>query len=105
MDFTNAIQTKNNTILITIYLTPAAKKNCFPTGYNKWRKTLDMTVKAKPVNNQANIQVIKEFSQFFNLPLSKITIAKGQASREKTIALQEITKQQVIQQLQEHLHE
>jgi len=105
MEFTNAIKSKKGTILISIYVTPAAKKTCFPTGYNEWRKTLEMSVKGKAENNKANLEVLKEISRFFNTPFSKISITAGKTSREKIISLQTLSQQQVIQKISEHLDE
>jgi len=105
MDFTNALRITKGKILITVYVTPSAKTTCFPTGFNKWRTCFEMTVKGKAQQNQANKEVLREMSRFFDIPLRYVMITAGKASREKTVSLQGISQQQVMQHLQEHLHD
>ncbi len=51
--------------------------------------TYYIKVRAQPINNQANIEVIKTISNHFNIPQSKITIQTGKTSKMKRIILEE----------------
>lgn len=40
-------------------------------------------VKARPADGKANAACIKVLSEYFNIPKSRVVLAKGQGSREK----------------------
>ena len=72
---------KNNSLKII------AKPNSSKTeiiGFDINKQALKVNVKAKPENNQANIEIIKFFTKQLK---KKVTISKGLKSKEKTIKI------------------
>lgn len=105
MKFHNSIRISKDRILLSVYVTPGTNKNRFPTGYNTWKKSLEMSVKGQPEKNKANRDVLIVIAKFFNLPMKNVTIISGMNNREKTVALYGITKNALLKQLQESMDE
>jgi len=49
---------------------------------------LKVRVKAAPDKGRANAEVIELLSEYFHVPRSRITIARGQTSRNKLIIIE-----------------
>lgn len=46
-------------------------------------KALEVRVKEKPINNQANKRLVLILSQYFKVPLSMVKLVKGARKRNK----------------------
>ena len=75
---------------------PRAKKNAI-TG--KVGDALKVVLTAPPVDGKANDACIEFFASLLNVPRSSVTIAAGQASRNKVIRVAGLTSQQVRERL------
>lgn len=73
---------------ITVMIEVSPKSDQFQiTGYNKWRKTLEVKIKSPPTKGKANKELMKEFSQL----TGHITdIVTGHKSRQKTILIHDM---------------
>ena len=60
---------------------------------------LRIRVTAPPVNGQANAAAIALLAQALDVPKSTIRLVKGAASREKTLAVQSMSQEEVDQRL------
>jgi len=72
---------KNNSLKIIV------KPNSSKTeilNYDKNKQALRVNIKAKPENNQANIEIIKFFSKLLK---KNIKIIKGMKSKEKILSI------------------
>jgi hypothetical protein len=54
------------------------------TGYNEWRQTLEVKIKAPPTKGKANKEIMKEFSK---LTGHHTEIISGHKSRQKTLKI------------------
>ncbi len=75
---------------------PRAKKNAI-TG--EVGGALNVSLTAPPVDGKANEACIEFFAKLLNVPRSSITIASGQASRNKVICVAGVTAQQARDRL------
>jgi uncharacterized protein (TIGR00251 family) len=75
---------------------PRAKKNAI-TG--EVGDALKLALTAPPADGKANEACIDFFAKLLNLPRSSVTIAAGQASRNKAIRVAGLTAQQVRDRL------
>ena len=87
--FANIFINTNNGILVNIYLTPGAHKSSIngimqPIDNKTYIK---VSVNSKPIENKANIELMKVISEYFNVPKSNIEIKRGSKSRYKQIYL------------------
>ena len=88
---------------INLFVTPDARSNIFPTGVNKWRKSIEISVKSPAQDNRANIDVIKTVSECFDVSHMNVLILNGKKNREKTVLLQGMTSERIVSKLQEKL--
>jgi hypothetical protein len=56
-------------------------------------------VNAPPVDGEANDAVIKLFSKVLKVAKSKISIIRGQSSREKTLRIEGFTEKEITERL------
>jgi uncharacterized protein (TIGR00251 family) len=75
---------------------PRARKNAI-TG--KLGDALKLSLTAPPVEGKANAACIEFFANLLKVPRSSVTIAAGQTSRNKLIAVAGLTAQQLRDRL------
>jgi uncharacterized protein len=85
---------KSTTIAVKVH--PRARKNAI-TG--KVGDALKLSLTAPPVEGKANQACIDFLAKVLNLPRSSITIAAGQASRNKLIRVAGLSAEEVRQRL------
>jgi len=83
-----AVKTTQDGITVTIEVSPNSDKFQI-TGYNEWRKTLEVKIKSIPTKGKANKELIKEFSTLTNKP---VEIIPGHKSRQKTLKIFDVDK-------------
>jgi uncharacterized protein (TIGR00251 family) len=105
MDKYNVVTKKHRKgATINLFVTPNAKKSVFPTGLNKWRKSIEIKVCANAKENQANLQTIKIVADFFKTPINNVYIISGKKNRQKTILIKGLSVNNVIKMLKESLN-
>jgi len=90
MNCINKVNDSENKLKIKIHVVPGSPKSIFPAGYNKWRKSLEIRVKSKAIENKANIEVIEKISSFFQIPSKNISIVSGKKSKDKVVLLENL---------------
>ena len=61
--------------------------------------TIRVWVNAPPVDGEANDAVVKLFSKTLRVAKSKISIIRGESSREKTLRIEGITEKELVERL------
>lgn len=85
--------------LVAIEVSPNAKSDLFPAGYNEWRKSIGCRVTAPAVDGRANKAVLTLISATIGVPASSVTLVSGQTSSQKKVRIAGITKAQLVKQL------
>jgi len=88
---------------INLFVTSDARSNVFPTGVDKWRKSIETSVKSPAQDNRANIDVIKTVSEYFNVSHMTVLILNGKKNRENSALLQGMTPGRIVSKIQEKL--
>jgi len=83
-------------VAFTIKVHPRARKNAI-TG--EVGNALKLSLTAPPIDGKANAACIEFFAKLLKVPLSSVTIASGQSSREKVIRIAGQTAEQVRSRL------
>ena len=91
-----AIHNPPGSTTIAVKVHPRARKNAI-TG--KVGDALKLSLTAPPVEGKANQACIDFLAKVLNLPRSSITIAAGQASRNKLIRVAGLSAEEVRQRL------
>jgi len=84
---------------INFFITPDVRSNVFPTGFDKWGKSIEISVKSPAQDNRPNIDVIKTVSEYVNVSHIDILILNGKKNREKTILLQGMTPGGIVSKI------
>lgn len=103
MSFSDAIRfvksDSSSVVLIDLEVTPGAKFSEIPSGYNPWRKRIEVRISEQAQKGKANEQLIEEFSAFFSVPKSSIQVEAGSTSTKKTIGISSVTLEFVEENL------
>jgi len=89
---------------INLFVTPGAKTVLFPAGYNKWRNSIDIKVKAPAKDSKANKEVIKTVANFIEKSIKDVLIISGSKNRSKTVLVKGITVNDISERLKESLN-
>jgi uncharacterized protein (TIGR00251 family) len=87
MDFEAALTETADGVVINIEVSPGSKKERIPSGYDKWRKRIEVKVSEQAQKGKANKYLIESFSELFGLNSSDVLIISGQKSGKKSIFL------------------
>ncbi len=97
------IQSTPGGIYIDLSVSPGADKDGID-GYNMWRKCLDVQVKGRAVDGEANAGLVKYLARFFDIEENRVTITKGQTSRQKRVFLEGMDEKAFLSALDDELH-
>jgi hypothetical protein len=92
-----AVQPTPDGITVMIEVSPKSDKFQI-TGYNEWRKTLEVKLKSPPTKGKANKELMKEFS---TLTGHATDIIAGHKSRQKTLLIYTIDENEFYKILEE----
>ncbi len=96
----SALKESAGTLFVSVYLQPKASKTEFAGLHGD---ALKVRVAAPAVENAANKACLEFFAETFHLPKSHVRLHSGKTSRQKVIALENISLEQFMQRLQVHL--
>ncbi len=80
------IKSEEDFSIIKVLITPNAKKDEI-IGLDKWRGSLNIKIREKPLHGSANKALIKFIADIFSLKSWDVEIIRGEKSREKTLRL------------------
>lgn len=90
------VQQHDRSVSFLVRVHPRAKKNAI-TG--EVGDAVKVSLTTPPVEGKANEACIEFFAKLLNVPRSSVTIASGQASRNKVIRVAGVTAQYVQDRL------
>lgn len=70
------------------------------TGYNNWRKSFEIKIKAIPQKGKANKEIISQFSKLTN---SRAEIVSGHKSHRKTLKIYDINKEDLLKLIKQEI--
>lgn len=91
MSFTDALREKNGSVFIDLEVTPGSKVIQVPSGYNEWRKRIEVKITQAAQKGKANEQIIEEMSALFKISGSRVSIDNGMTSSKKTVRIDGMT--------------
>lgn len=86
------IETTSNGVILSIFVQPKASKTEFVGIHGD---ALKFRVAAPPVEGQANAQLCRHVAKLFSLPQRAVSVCSGQANRNKRIALEGVSEDEV----------
>jgi len=84
-------------MLLDIKVKPASSKDAILSF--KKPNQMEIALRAKPENNQANEALVKFLSQFLKIDSKKVKILKGKTSRKKIVSIEGLTEKELMERL------
>jgi uncharacterized protein len=96
MSFEEAIKDLNSDISVDIEVTPGSRSVSVPSGYNEWRKRIEVKLTKNAQKGKANEQLIECLSELFGISSSDIVISSGATSSKKSLLIKGISYQKAV---------
>ena len=96
MSFEEAIKDLGSDIIVDIEVTPGSKSISVPSGYNEWRKRIEVKLTKSAQKGKANEQLIECLAALFEISSSDIFISSGATSSKKSLMIKGISYQQAV---------
>lgn len=103
MVFEEALREKGGAVFIDVEVTPGAKVLQVPSGYNEWRKRIEIKITQAPQKGKANAQIVEEIAALLNIPPSRVFVENGFTSSKKTVRVEGMTLPEVQKRLETKL--
>jgi uncharacterized protein (TIGR00251 family) len=96
MSFEEAIRATKDGAVIDFEVSPGSKSVVVPSGYNQWRKRIEVKLKAQPEKGKANDELIKALSDIFRVPSTSVEITSGATNSRKSILIRGVSAEAAI---------
>jgi uncharacterized protein (TIGR00251 family) len=96
MSFEDAIKALDSGVSVDIEVTPGSKSVSIPSGYNEWRKRIEVKLTKNAQKGKANEQLIESLAEFFGISSSSIMIISGATSSKKSVLIKGISYEQAV---------
>jgi uncharacterized protein (TIGR00251 family) len=100
-DIADALLEDRYGTIIALEVSPNAKTDAFPAGYNEWRKTIGCRVTVPAVEGKANRAIITLVSEKLAVPAFRVRIQSGATSSQKRVLVEGMNKNDLLTRLQE----
>ena len=104
MPLDDAIKQSKDGVVIDFEVTPGSKSICIPSGYNEWRKRVEVKLSQNAQKGKANEQLIENLSILFGVSTSNIVIASGTKSSKKSVIIEGVDYDKVVNVLKSSLN-
>lgn len=88
----NAISSDGNGCRLSCLVVPRASRNALVAWHDG---RLKVALAAPPVDGEANKALIKFMAEVLNVPKNNVSVASGLTGRRKTLAISQLTAQEV----------
>ncbi|AKB56053.1 MULTISPECIES: DUF167 domain-containing protein [Methanosarcina] len=103
MSFEEAITDLGSGVIVDIEVTPGSRSISVPSGYNEWRKRIEVKLTKNAQKGKANEQLIECLAELFAINSSNISINSGATSSKKSLLLKGVSYQQAVSVFGAHL--
>lgn len=90
MPFRDALREVSDGIVIDLEVTPGSKHACVPSGYNPWRKRIEVKLSQAAQKGKANEQLIEQLAALFDVASSSVSIISGTKNSQKSILVKTV---------------
>jgi uncharacterized protein len=94
MSFEEAITDLGYGVIVDIEVTPGSRSVSVPSGYNEWRKRIEVKITKNAQKGKANEQLVECFAELFGISSSDIIINSGATNSKKSLLINGISYQQ-----------
>ena len=105
MPIEDAVKESKDGVMISLEVNPGTRSMCIPSGYNGWRKRIEVKLTQSAQKGKANEQLIENLSSLFGVGISDIDITSGAKSGKKSVLVRCIDYNDVISILRSKLND
>jgi len=95
MSVKDAVREGSDGVFIDIEVTPGTKTVKIPSGYNPWRKRIEVRLSLEAQKGKANQQLIQELSGMLGVKENDVTLISGHTGHKKTVHIRGMNLEQV----------
>ncbi len=103
MPLEDAIKQYKDGVVIDFEVTPGSRSICVPSGFNEWRKRVEVKLSQNAQKGKANEQLIENLSKLFGITTSNITITSGSKNSKKSVMVEGVDYNKVFNILKSSL--
>ena len=96
MSVKDAVREGSDGVLIDIEVTPGTKTVKVPSGYNPWRKRIEVRLSREAQKGKANQQLIRELSGMLGVSENDVTLISGHTGHKKTVHIRGMNLEHVL---------
>lgn len=100
MSVKDALREGGGGVLIDIEVIPGTKTVKVPSGYNPWRKRIEVRLSREAQKGKANQQLIQELSGMLGIKENDLTLILGHTGHKKTVLVRGMNLEQVLDLVQ-----
>lgn len=100
MPVSDAVKKSSDGTIIELEVTPGSRTIKVPSGYNPWRKRIEVRLTEAAQKGKANQQLMGELSKVLGLSSSDITLVSGHTSHKKTVHIKGVGMEVIVDLLQ-----
>lgn len=89
--------------LLSLFVKPKSPKVVFPSGYNQWRKRIEIEICSEPKENKANIELIKVVAKYLSKSTKDVVIMSGEKNKEKTLYIKDIFVDDIVKKIRKSI--
>lgn len=105
MPIKDAVKESKDGVMIFLEVNPGTRSMCVPSGYNDWRKRIEVKLTQNAQKGKANEQLIENLSGLFGVSISDIDITSGAKSGKKSVIVRGIDYNDVVSILRSKLND
>ena len=95
-----AVTPTKDGVILNIEVSPKSDKFRI-TGYNQWRESVEVKIKALPQKGKANKEIINEFSK---ITKTTVEIVSGHKSHHKILKIYDTSQEELIKLLKPYIN-
>ncbi|MCL7413459.1 MAG: DUF167 domain-containing protein [ANME-2 cluster archaeon] len=99
MPVSDAVRISPDGVVIDIEVTPGTKTVQVPSGYNTWRKRIEVRLSEPAQKGRANQQLLEFLAVLLGVKVSEVTLVSGLTAHRKTVHVRGMDAEQVIELL------
>ncbi|MEZ5334777.1 MAG: DUF167 domain-containing protein [Methanolobus sp.] len=96
MSFEDALRKVDSGVTIDIEVTPGSKSLCVPSGYNVWRKRVEVRLSQNAQKGKANEQLMSGLADLFGIKTSDVSIVNGMHNSKKSLLIEGVDYNYVV---------